>query len=127
MWCDKPAVRYCDAVIGVEPKGALRDSSGKVTGLLAGLDSAQWTCDAPMCPDHAQQVGCISSADPDSIDHCPHHAKHGEAPMRDLLMFDGEAEAKRRDVHAEIRRALMRLERSNAEVTGRPPGRTEKE
>lgn len=121
MWCDKPAVRYCDAVIGVEPKGALRDKAGKVTGLLAGLDGMQWTCDAPMCADHAQQVGWISGAEPDSIDHCPHHTKHGEAPMRDLLMFDGEAEAKRRDVHAEIRRALMRIERSNAALTGHRP------
>jgi hypothetical protein len=44
----------------------------------------------------------------------PHHTKHGEAPMRDLLMFESEAEAKRRDVHAEIRRALIRIESANA-------------
>jgi len=114
MWCDKPAVRYCDAVIGVEPKAALRDKSGNVTGLLAGLDGMQWTCDAPMCADHAQQVGWISGAEHDSIDRCPHHTKHGEAPMRDLLMFESEAEAKRRDVHAEIRRALIRIESASA-------------
>lgn len=120
MWCDKPATRYCDAVIGMEPRGALRDSKGNVTGLLGGLDGAQFTCDAPMCSDHARQVGWVCGAEPDSIDHCPHHTEHGEAPMRDLLMFEGEAEVKRRDVHAEIRRSLMRIERSNAELTGGP-------
>lgn len=119
MWCGKPAERYCDAVIGVEPKGALRDRNGKVTGLLAGLDGTHWTCDAPMCADHARQVGWVCGTEPDSIDHCPHHTENGEAPMRDLLMFEGEAEARRRDVHAEIRRAFMRIERSNAEAKGR--------
>lgn len=112
MWCDKPAVRYCDAVIGVEPVAALRDGKGDVTGLLACLDSKQWTCDAPMCADHAHQIGWLSGPEPDSIDHCPHHAKHEEALMRDLVMFEHEADAKRREVHAGIRRALMRIERS---------------
>jgi hypothetical protein len=34
--------------------------------------------------------------------------------MAELVMFEHEAEAKRREVHAEIRRARMRNERSNA-------------
>lgn len=114
MWCGKPAVRYCDAVIGVEIKGALRDKSGNVTGLLAGLDGEQWTCDAPMCAEHTRQVGHICGEDPDSIDHCPHHAAHPERPMKELLMFADEAEARRREVHAEIRRERMRNERPNA-------------
>ena len=113
MWCNKEAVRYCDAVIGIEPKGAIRDSAGNVASLLAGLDSEQWTCDSPMCADHAKQIGWISGSEPESIDRCPHHLKHGEKPMRDLIMFADEAEKKRREVHAEIMRSRMRLERSN--------------
>lgn len=108
MWCDKPAVRYCDAVIGFEATGATRDRSGNVTGLLTGLDGKQWTCDAPMCAEHARQVGNVCGEDPDSIDHCPHHAAHPERPMKELVMFEDEAAAKRRKVHAEIRRGRMR-------------------
>ena len=118
MWCDMPAVRCCDAVIGLEPKGAVRNGAGNVISLLAGLDGVQWTCDAPMCADHARQVGWICGSEPDSIDHCPHHATHGEADMSDLLMFQSEAEARRRDIYAEIRRWRIRV-RSNAEALPR--------
>lgn len=108
MWCGKPAARYCDAVIGVEPKGASRDKSGNATGLLAGLDGERWTCDAPICAQHTRQAGHICGEQPDSIDHCPHHATHPERPMKDLLIFAGQADARRRAVHAEIRRKNMR-------------------
>ena len=107
-WCGKEAVRYCDAVIGVEPEEAIRDKSNNVIGLLSGIDGDRWTCDAPMCEDHVHQVGWISGSDADSIDHCPHHKKNPEKPMRDLLMFKGEVENKRRSINSEIRRSLMR-------------------
>ncbi len=118
MWCGKTAIRYCDAVIGFEATGATRDKDGSVTGLLTGLDGRQWTCDAPMCADHARQVGHVCGEDPDSIDHCPHCTAHSERQMKDMVMFAGEAEARRREVHAEIRRERMRNERYNAALTG---------
>ncbi len=107
MWCGKPAVRYCDAVIGFEAVDATRDRSGNVTGLLHGLGGRMWTCDAPMCAEHGRQVGFVCGTEPDSIDHCQHHAEHQEKPMAELVMFEHEAEARRREVHAEIRRARM--------------------
>jgi hypothetical protein len=119
MWCGKQAIRYCDAVIGVEAMGATRDKSGNVTGLLTGLDGRQWTCDAQMCVEHAKQVGHICGEEPESIDHCPHHTMLHERPMKDLVMFADEAEARRREVHAEIRRERMRKERPNTDYSNR--------
>lgn len=113
MWCDKPAIRYCDAAIGFEAVAAVRDKAGNVTGLLAGGGNS-WTCDAPMCDEHSKQVGHVCWQEPDSIDRCPHHMEHSEKPMRELVMFECEAEGTRREVHAEIRRALMKNKRPNA-------------
>lgn len=113
MWCDKPATRYCDAAIGFEAVGALRDKAGNVTGLLTG-NGKSWTCDAPLCGEHAKMVGHVSGQEPDTIDLCPHHTEHPERPMRDLVIFECEAEGRRREVHAEIRRALMKTKRPNA-------------
>lgn len=118
MWCEKPATRYCDAVIGVEARGAVRNKQGGVDALLAGLDGEMWTCDAPMCDDHARQVGRISGKEPESIDHCPHHITHGEEIFKEIVMFKDEAEKKRRNAHAEIRRSRIRTERSNEQGNG---------
>lgn len=107
MWCGTPAVRYCDAVIGIEPVNAQRGGDGSVTGLLAGLESKQWTCDAPMCDNHGRQVGWICGIEPDGIDHCPYHVSSGEEEIRHLIMFALEAEKKRRYIHAAIRRARI--------------------
>lgn len=106
MWCEKPSVRYCDAVIGFEAVDAIRDKAGNVVGLLAGSDT-MWTCDAPMCAEHTRQVGHICGKDPDSIDHCPYHIEHEEHSMKKLVMFEHEAETIRRKVHAGIRRSRM--------------------
>lgn len=110
MWCENPATHYCDAVIGFEAVAAIRDKNGNVTGLLAG-GGKSWTCDAPMCAEHAHQIGHVCGEEPDSIDRCPYHTEHAEQPMEELVMFEQEADARRREVHADIRRAFLRLER----------------
>ena len=112
MWCDAPAVRFCDAVIGFEATGAFRDSNFKVTGLAtgprgSGLDLKHWTCDAPMCARHTKQVGHICGKPCDSIDRCPYHVEHKEHGMDRLVMFEQEAEARRREVYASIRRSRL--------------------
>lgn len=121
MWCDKPAVAWCDAVIGFEAVAACRDPNGRVTGLITGTnehgEAVAWTCDAPMCADHAKHVGHVCGKEPDSIDHCPYHAVHDEGSMQDLIMFHREAEQKRRDVHAEIRRQRIRRQQAAPEPT----------
>lgn len=114
MWCDKPATRYCDAPIGFEAVDAMRDKAGNVIGLLAG-GGKSWTCDAPMCDEHGQQVGHICGQEPDSIDKCPHHLEHPEKPLRNLVMFEREAEGSRREVYANIRRAVIKANHHNAE------------
>lgn len=114
LWCGKPAVAWCDAVIGFKAIGAHRDAGGRVTSLLTGTDehgeAVAWTCDAPMCAEHAQRIGGVCGEDPDSIDHCPYHVSRGEGTIEELVMFAREAEQKRRDVHAEIRRQRIKRE-----------------
>lgn len=107
--CGMPATRYCDAVIGVEAKGAIRNKAGGIDALISGLDGEIWTCDAPLCGDCATHAGHVSGSSPDSIDYCPHHAENGAGHLRDMVMFKDEAEKKRRALHAEIRRVSIRL------------------
>lgn len=114
MWCDKPATHYCDAPIGFEATDASRDKRGHVISLLTGSNGQMWTCDAPMCDEHAFHIGTICGDDPDSIDHCPHH-QHEHSHMPDLVMFEREAEAKRREVHAAIKR--LRIRNGNSPVS----------
>lgn len=110
MWCDRPATRYCDAPIGFEAKGAVRNKNGTVRHLLIGSDSRMWTCDAPMCSEHARMVGFVCGRESDSIDHCPHCIEITRH-IGDMVMFADEATAARRRLHVEIRRSRM------AEVT----------
>lgn len=111
MWCGDPATRLCDAPIGFAAIGAMRDEAFNVTGLLTGSREdgsiQMWTCDAEMCDCHATRVGFICGKAADSIDRCPFHAGMEAEPMERLIMFAPEAETKRREVHAVIRRARM--------------------
>lgn len=108
LWCDAPAVAWCDAVIGFKAVAAMRDAHGAVIGLVTGSDekgeAVAWTCDAPMCATHAKRVGHVCGTDTDTIDRCLYHAAFGAEPMEHLVMFEREAVQKRRDIHAEIRR-----------------------
>lgn len=81
--------------------------------LLAGSRSdgsiVSWTCDAPMCAEHALTVGHMSGNEPETIDYCPYHVDQPRRPLKELIMFEREAERRRREIHAEIRRARMAL------------------
>jgi len=111
MWCDKAAIRFCDAPIAFLARSCIRDKKGKVTDLLAGRDEygdfGMSTCDAPMCAEHTHQIGHISGTSPDSIDRCPHHVEYGDAKLKDVICFPDEVNARRRSIHAEIRRARL--------------------
>lgn len=109
MWCDKDAVAYCDAVIGFEAISADRNDKGRVEHLLTGVGAKMWTCDAPMCADHGKRVGFISGSDPDSIDHCPYHCEHTERDMDTQVILPSEAEQRRRDIYASIKRLRIKM------------------
>ena len=110
LWCGSPATVWCDATIGAEAVSCVRDRIGNVKILLAGTNShgelVLWTCDAPMCAEHATKVGIVFHDQPDTIDHCPYHMKHEER-LRDIVMFIDESISKRRAIYAEARRSAM--------------------
>lgn len=100
-------------MIGFGATACERDKSGKVLQLLTGLDAGHWSCDAPMCEEHAKQIGWVCGEAADSIDRCPHHAQAEQHEMAALVMFASEADSARRDIYAAVRRARMRAERAN--------------
>lgn len=118
MWCDEPATVLCDAVIGMAAVTCTRHPRTGAVTLLAGTERdgsiRTWTCDAPMCRRCASAIGrvCFGRKHSDTIDRCPFHVERGEAPLRDLIMFEDEAERRRREVHAEIRRDRIRAQGS---------------
>jgi hypothetical protein len=100
IYCDNKVIAYCDFAMALEPKHKAKD--GK---LLAGVDSKVFTCDAPLCKKHAVSVGHICGKNGDSIDYCEHHFyEDGKYEV----LFEDEAEEKRRALHAEIRRSTMK-------------------
>ena len=113
LWCDMPATRYCDAVIGFGVVGVTRQPDGSLLP-LAGPDRItgdipHWTCDAPMCATHAKQVGLVCGANADSIDRCPWHAEYGDGKIRDRLVVDAdEAASWRRQIWADVRRTRIK-------------------
>ena len=68
LWCDKPAVAFCDAMLGQEKANQFAP--------FPSADDPMHTCDAPLCSDHAERVGFVCGDEPDSIDRCPFHAKN---------------------------------------------------
>lgn len=97
LWCDEPAVAFCDAWIGSEC-GPERLFSHKDKPHL---------CDAPMCADHVKQVGWICGETADSIDHCPAHISD-PVTIDSAAKSKAECEAARRAVHAEVRRQRIK-------------------
>jgi hypothetical protein len=110
MWCDKKAVSYCDHLIGCEAVGCVRDSRGKVTVMMTSLEEGvkAWTCDAPMCEDHAKAIGMLCGENPDTIDYCPYHADCNEQNHDTLVIFPREEPAIRRELYAAIRRSIIK-------------------
>ena len=119
MWCDRDSEFLCDSAIAFKAVGVSRDKYFKVTGLLTGADSdgeiKHWTCDAPMCTEHAKLVGFVCGAETDGIHICPFHAEHGEDQMKDMIIFENEEPAKRRELYSRIRRSIIKI---NAERLG---------
>lgn len=109
MWCERPAIRWCDAPILFLARGCSRTAG--VTTLLAGHDEhgdmGMHTCSAAMCAEHVRQVGHISGTQPDSIDRCPYHIQHGDPKLKDCVGFASEVEPRRREIYAAIRRARV--------------------
>ena len=100
IYCDNKVIAYCDFAMALEPKHKAKD--GK---LLAGVDSKVFTCDAPLCKKHTVSVGHICGKNGDSIDYCEHHFY--EQNIYEVL-FEDDAEEKRRALHAEIRRSVIK-------------------
>lgn len=111
MFCDSPAIAYCDQPIAYEATGCARDATGKVKSLVTGKDAKLYTCDAPLCAEHAHMTGFVCGKDADSIDHCPYHFTHphNHQRMDELVMFSDEVAKKRSDVYAEINRSLWKI------------------
>lgn len=116
LFCDQPATRLCDRVLGL-PIGGVHKAKGrpayKVTTMEAML-AASYTCDAPCCPDHARVFGHVCGSEPDTFDEClgcqTRVLMHGPpAPAR--LMEPAEIVAIRKQRHAEYRRMRMLLVR----------------
>jgi len=100
IYCENEATVLCDFTMALEPKHKTKDGL-----LLAGIKSQVFTCDAPLCRKHAVAVGHVCGENADSIDYCQHHFyDQGEYEV----LFEDEAEEKRRALHAEIRRSTMK-------------------
>jgi len=111
FYCDKLAVRYCDFALGGPIGGYARVGNIGDNLFYAGFDIEQlpYTCDMPMCEDHATQVGamhiCGKQSDHETIDHCPEHVGRTENPAP---CSEDEAETLRRAVRAQARREMVR-------------------
>ncbi len=110
LFCDNKAVAYCDAIIGVQAEGVRRNKHKGVDELTAGSnqngDFTSWTCDAPICSTHRKLIGFMCGEEGDTMDHCPYHINNDE-PLKKIIMFWRDAEKKRREIHAEIRKARL--------------------
>lgn len=106
LFCDRPSTRLCDAALGmvldsVVPRNG-KVAAYKATSMEAML-SGSYTCDAPMCDQHAKVVGWVCGKDADTIDHCPihqerHHDRNEPVTLEQLA-------ALRSELHAQARRA----------------------
>lgn len=104
IYCDNESTMFCDFLIALEPKHRQNNK------LYAGIESEHFTCDAPVCNDHAVAVGHIHCEGfADSVDYCLYcYEKHLNGVMYQIL-FKDEADAERRKIHVEIRRSLIKV------------------
>ena len=98
LWCSDEGTRLCDAALGGMAAAGMK-GRWVYTGAI-------FTCDAPMCARHSKIVGHMCGKDGDFIEHCPHCVAHTPTFQP---MHEHEAEALRRQRHAEARRLLIRL------------------
>lgn len=117
LWCDRPAIRYCDAPIGWLATHLQRAGPSLTAPLAPCVGSGpdghpvMYTCDAALCAEHTKQVGYVSGSQPDSIDYCPHHVANPGTHRCEPLLLDGEHEQVRREIHAAVRRGRMAVVR----------------
>jgi hypothetical protein len=106
MWCDNEALFECDGVIGMS--GHLDEKGRLVFDELNRVEL--YTCDAQMCLFHRHVVGFICGGkDPGTIDMCPHCAHYVRERKYGPITKE-QAECWRRETHAEIRRAKIKVQ-----------------
>lgn len=104
--CGKEATLLCDYPLGYQ-------IAGTIPRAYIDMDSAMFTCDAPLCQACAKHVGnrffdgVPEVTGVESIDYCPEHSAHG-ATVDVLPITKLDAEVLRREVFAQLRRASMR-------------------
>lgn len=112
FYCDNPATRYCDFALGGPIAGYERVGNIEDNRFYACFDVDQmpYTCDMPMCEEHATQVGsvhiCGKASGHETIDHCPEHRGKREFPCP---CSEEEADTLRRAVRAQANRTKMRV------------------
>ena len=109
FYCDEPAVRYCDFNIG-GPIGSYARiglvSDNKFYACY-DIEKMPFTCDMPMCVDHAKHIGNIfMPGDIEQIDHCPEHVGCDETVG--CPCTEEESNVIRRDIRAKARRKIIR-------------------
>ena len=112
FYCDAPAVRFCDFVLGWPIGGYVRVgyvSSNRFYAVCC-KDGPMFTCDMGVCETHNKQIGMFHASGAagwsESVDRCPEHAGMKEG-MATPVTAD-EAETLRRAVFAAARRRLIR-------------------
>ena len=104
--CGNAASLLCDYVIGNELLGTIPTP-------YIGLESALYTCDAPLCGSCAKHVGSIffdgapEVTGVESVDHCPVHADESAPPLVNPITA-ADADVLRREAWARIRRRSIR-------------------
>lgn len=108
LFCNQPATRLCDRVIGMVDAGERVKVRGRpaysVTSMEAML-SVSYTCDAPICAEHTRVVGHVCGKDHDTIDHCVGCC--GAARANELLT-PAAIESRRARMHATYRRGRVK-------------------
>jgi len=119
-WCGEDSDYLCDQVIGrdrdtvTDPgeKPSLQNPQGRPPGTLISTDDEFFTCDAPMCNDHRQQVGHICARGrgkrSDSIDCCWYHEMEPRETQR--LISKTEAGAFRRRMKMAVEHKVKHME-----------------
>jgi hypothetical protein len=109
--CGRPSTHLCDYKIGAPIGGYVREGRVDQNRFRAVMDAKRpmFSCDAPLCEDHATNAGIIHASGKDgftmTVDYCPIHAAVKHAKV--LPISDDEAEKIRRDITASFMRQKL--------------------